>query len=112
LDAGRGAGQLGTPELSTIVGVAGIARLALNVSEMVSPAAIAPLALVVNVSVQFAVGPPVCTEPLNAGLETDVAVLIVTADARLPAVRTLLVPLLNVCAGGQPAAGLRSPLAR
>jgi len=51
--------QLVKPELSTIVGVAGIAKLELSVTEIVSPAAIAPLALVVNVSVQFAVEPPV-----------------------------------------------------
>jgi len=47
------------PELRTIVGVAGIVKLPLKCSEIVSPAAIAPLALVVNVSVQFAVEPPV-----------------------------------------------------
>jgi len=51
--------QLVKPELSTIVGVAGIVKLPLNLSEIVSPAAIAPLALVVNVSVQFAFEPPV-----------------------------------------------------
>jgi hypothetical protein len=47
------------PELSTIVGVAGTMKLELNFNEIVSPAAIAPLALVVNVSVQFVVEPPV-----------------------------------------------------
>lgn len=47
------------PEFSTMVGAAGIVKLELNFSEMVSPAAIAPLALVVNVSVQFVVEPPV-----------------------------------------------------
>lgn len=51
--------QLVKPELSTIVGVAGIVKLPLNFSEIVSPAAIAPLALVVSVSVQFALEPPV-----------------------------------------------------
>jgi len=59
LDVEPVAVQLVKPELSTIVGVAGIVKLELNFSEMVSPAAIAPLALVVNVSVQFALEPPV-----------------------------------------------------
>jgi hypothetical protein len=59
LDVEPVAVQLVKPELSTIVGVAGIVKLELNVSEIVSPTAIAPLALVVNVSVQFAVEPPV-----------------------------------------------------
>jgi hypothetical protein len=51
--------QLVKPELSTIVGAAGIVKPELNFTEIVSPAAIAPLALVVNVSVQFAAEPPV-----------------------------------------------------
>jgi hypothetical protein len=59
LDVEPVAVQLVKPELRTIVGVAGIVKLELNFSEIVSPAAIAPLALVVNVSVQFAVEPPV-----------------------------------------------------
>jgi hypothetical protein len=59
LDVEPVAVQLVKPELRTIVGVAGIVKLELNFSEIVSPAAIAPLALVVNVSVQFALEPPV-----------------------------------------------------
>jgi hypothetical protein len=59
LDVAPAAVQLVNPELSTIVGVAGIVKAELNFNEIVSPAAIAPLALVVNVSVQFAVEPPV-----------------------------------------------------
>jgi hypothetical protein len=59
LDVAPVAVQLVKPELSTIVGVAGIVKPPLNVSEIVSPAAMAPLALAVNVSVQFAVEPPV-----------------------------------------------------
>jgi hypothetical protein len=59
LDVEPAAVQLVKPELRTIVGVAGIVKPALNFSEIVSPAAIAPLALVVNVSVQFALEPPV-----------------------------------------------------
>jgi hypothetical protein len=51
--------QLVKPEFRTIVGVAGIAKLELNVSAIVSPVAIAPLADVVNVSVQLAAEPPV-----------------------------------------------------
>jgi hypothetical protein len=51
--------QVVKPELRTIVGVAGSVKLELNFREIVSPAAIAPLALVVNVSVQFAAEPPV-----------------------------------------------------
>lgn len=59
LDVAPAAVQLVKPELSTIVGVAGTVKLPLNFSKIVSPAAIAPLALVVKVSVQFAVEPPV-----------------------------------------------------
>jgi hypothetical protein len=59
LDVEALAVQLVKPELSTTVGVAGTVKPPLNFSEIVSPAAIAPLALVVNVSVQFAVEPPV-----------------------------------------------------
>jgi hypothetical protein len=59
LDVEPAAVQLVKPELRTIVGVAGIVKLPLNASEIVSPAAIAPLTLVVKVSVQFAVEPPV-----------------------------------------------------
>jgi hypothetical protein len=110
LDVDPVAVQLVKPELSTIVGVAGIVKLELNLSEIVSPAAIAPLALVVNVSVQFAAEPPVCIEPLNVGLETDVAALIVTADAGFAAFRSVLVAMLNVLAARLPAAGFVRPL--
>ena len=110
LDVAPVAVQLVKPELSTIVGVAGIVKPPLNLSEIVSPAAIAPLALAVNVSVQFALEPPVCTEPLNVGLETEVAALIVTADAGLAGIRSLLVAMLNVLAARLPAAGFVSPL--
>lgn len=82
----------------------------MNVSEIVSPAAIAPLALAVNVSVQFAVEPPVWTEPANAGLETDVAALIVTADAGLAAFKSELVAMLKVLAAREPADGFVKPL--
>jgi len=44
------------------------------------------------------------------GLETDVAALIVTADAGFAAVRSLLVATLYVLAGRLPAAGFVSPL--
>jgi len=102
--------QLVKPELRTIVGVAGTVKPALNFKEIVSPAAIAPLALVVNVSVQLAVEPPVCTEPLNVGLETEVAALIVTADAGVAAIMSLLVAMPNVLAARLPAAGFVRPL--
>jgi len=59
LDVDPVAVQLVNPELRTIVGVAGIVKLELKVSVIVSPAAIAPLAEVVNVSVQLAAEPPV-----------------------------------------------------
>ena len=59
LDVEPVAVQLVKPALRTIAGVAGIVKLELNFTETVSPAAIAPLALAVNVSVQFAVAPPV-----------------------------------------------------
>lgn len=59
LDVEPVAVQLVKPEFRTIVGVAGIVKLGLNASVIVSPAAIAPLADVVNVSVQFAAEPPV-----------------------------------------------------
>jgi hypothetical protein len=105
LEAEPVAVQVVKPELRTTVGVAGIVKPELNVSVIVSPAAIAPLADVVNVSVQLAAEPPVCTEPLNVGLETGVAALIVTADAGFAGIRSLLVAMLNVFAARLPALG-------
>jgi len=88
--------QLVKPLPSTIVGVAGTVKPALNVIVTVLPAASAPLELVVKPTVQSERALPVCGEPENETPVTGLAITI--ADAGFVAAVSRLVAMLNVAA--------------
>jgi hypothetical protein len=88
--------QFEKPLPSTIVGVAGTVKPALNPTVTVPPAASAPLELVVKPTVQSERAPPVWGEPENESAVTGLA--ITTADAGLTAAVSRLVAMLNVLA--------------
>src|SRR5262249_25121633 len=88
--------QVVKPLTTTIVGVAGTVKPALNAIVIVLAAASAPLELVVKPTVQSERAPPVCGEPANETPVTGLAITI--ADAGVTAAVSRLVALLNVFA--------------
>jgi hypothetical protein len=86
--------QFEKPPPSTIVGVAGTVKPALNPIVIVPPAESAPLELVVKPTVQSERAPPVCGAPENETPETGLAITI--ADAGPAAAVSRLVAMLNV----------------
>jgi hypothetical protein len=102
--------QLEKPLPSVTVGAPGTVKPAGNTIVIVSPAASAPVELVVKPSVQFALVDGACVEPLKLTDVTAVAAAITTLDAGLAATGSPLVETLNVFAGSVPAAGSVSPL--
>ena len=102
--------QLVKPLPSVTVGTAGTVKPAGKTIVIVSPAAIAPVELVVKPSVQFALADGACVEPLKLTEPTDVAAEITTLDAGFAATGSPLVEALNVFAASVPAAGFVRPL--
>jgi hypothetical protein len=102
--------QLVKPLPSVTVGTAGTVKPAGKTTVTVSPALIAPVALVVRPSVQFAVAAGDCVEPLKLTEPTGVAGEMTTLDAGFAGTGSPLVATLNVFAASVPAAGSVRPL--
>jgi hypothetical protein len=102
--------QLVKPLPSVTVGAAGTVKPAGKTIVIVSPAASAPVELVVNVSVQFALVEGDCVDPLKPTELTDVAGEITTLEPGFAATGSPLVETLNVFAASVAAAGFVSPL--
>jgi hypothetical protein len=97
--------QFVKPLVRLTVGVAGTVKPELKAAVIVSPAASAPLALVVNPTCQVECAPPVWGVPLNETALGAVAALIVTAAAGLTATVSVLVLTLQFVAAIAPAPG-------
>jgi hypothetical protein len=102
--------QLVKPLPSVTVGAAGTVKPAGKATVIVSPAAIAPVELVVKPSVQLALAAGACVDPLKLTELTEVAAEMTTADAGFAEIGSPLVETLNVLAASEPAAGFVSPL--
>jgi hypothetical protein len=77
--------QLVNPLPKVTVGEAGTEKAELKTTVMTSPAARAPLAVVLKATVQSAAAPPVWGEPVKATFVTAVAAVITTLEAGFPA---------------------------
>jgi hypothetical protein len=102
--------QLVNPLPSVTVGAAGTVKPAGKTIVIVSPAARAPVELVVKPSVQFALVDGAWVEPLKLTEVTEVAGEMTTLDAGPAATGSPLVERLNVLAASVPAAGFVRPL--